>query len=134
MEFLLLIFFWFLNFPSCVSLKLILKRELCLFWNWWGFWKGWKGWLTGIWKGFCWIWEEQHSYKAGECVLDMFLKYQDICLDLCGCTERSTILVRLRCLVIFGVKFSAKNSIFQNCPTKRARMSSWKGNVEKSIF
>ena len=47
------------------------------------------------------------------------------------------ILVRLRNLVIFGVfglKFSAKKSIFQNCPIKRARRASRKGNFEKSIF
>ena len=40
-----------------------------------------------------------------------------------GCTVRSKFLVRLRNLVIsevFGVKFSVKKSIFQNCPIKRA--------------
>ena len=42
-------------------------------------------------------------------------------------TVRSKFLVRFRNLVlfeVFGVKFSAKKSIFQNCPIKRARRAS----------
>ena len=32
---------------------------------------------------------------------------------------------------VFGVKFSAKKSIFQNCPIKRAKRASRQGNSEK---
>ena len=54
--------------------------------------------------------------------IEVSIGYKDI-------TVRSKIMVRLRNLVIFevfGVKFSAKKSIFQNCPIKRAWRASRK--------
>ena len=36
--------------------------------------------------------------------------------------------------MVFGVKFSAKKLISQNCPIKRARRASPKGNLEKIDF
>ena len=36
--------------------------------------------------------------------------------------------------MVFGVKISAKKSVFQNCQIKRARRASRIGNCEKSIF
>ena len=45
-------------------------------------------------------------------------------------TVRLKVLVRLRNFVVFevfGVKFSAQKSVFQNCQIKRARRASRKG-------